>query len=239
MRRLTRGNAARLLPKRFYTTVTVSAANSILLDGKPVKTPLKAFLQMPTNVLALAVAEEWQAQSSVIDPAKMPLTKLANTAIDRGNNERVKMMRELLDYANSDLVCYRAETPQELVQDQQNHWEPVLVWANVRLGTAFASTTGITHKSQAPKSLRAYETYVKTLDNFQLTALYSLTILLGSALIAAMLVEKGIVPESAWLAAHVDEDHQIRFWGSDEEAVARRHNRKLEFDAAVTFARLA
>jgi chaperone required for assembly of F1-ATPase len=145
LQRLSKGRAEKPLPKRFYKDVQVSKENRILLDGRSVKTPLKAVLQLPNRRLADAVAAEWTAQADVINPALMPLTKLANTAIDRATSERIHVVNEIVQYAASDLVLYRADKPEKLVSLQQQHWNPVLDWAQASLDAKFESTAGIVH----------------------------------------------------------------------------------------------
>lgn len=238
MRRLVTAQFKPQLPRRFYTTVAVGAGNAIVLDGKPVKTPLKQNLELPNRPLADAVAAEWTAQDKVIDPATMPLTRLANTAIDRARQERQHVLKEIVDYAGSDLVCYWADRPPELVQRQRQHWQPVLDWANATLGAPFAARAGIVHQPQPQAALDVVAERAAALDPWHLTALYLLTTLTGSTLISLMLIAGALAPEAAWAAAHVDEDYQISQWGEDEEAQARRQGRRVEFDGLVQFLRL-
>ena len=142
-------------PRRFYKDVAVTDDLCIALDGRPVKTPLKAKLQLPTKALAEAVAAEWEAQGEKLDPSTMLFTKLANTAIDRVGPMREAITAEVLDYANSDLVCYRAETPEALVDRHARTWDPVIDWARTTLDAPFLVTTGIVHKAQPEAALRA------------------------------------------------------------------------------------
>ncbi len=235
MRRLTQGNVDRPLPKRFYKEVGVGEGNTILLDGRAVKTPLKARLALPNAKLAEAVAAEWRAQEGVINPALMPLTKLANTAIDRAGPERAHVTGEVVAFAGTDLVCYRADEPERLITLQTKAWDPVLEWARARLDADFARTHGILHVKQPPEALDAVGRKIASLNAFELTAIHNLTTLTGSALLALMLHARAIKPEEAWEAAHVDEDYQISEWGEDFEAADRRARRKAEFDATVSF----
>ena len=236
--RLSQERIDRPLPKRFYKDVTVGDDRSILLDGRSVKTPMKKMLTLPTVTLAEAVADEWRAQEKVINPALMPLTKLANTAIDRVGPERPHVAGEVVAFAASDLVCYRASGPSELVTQQARHWNPVLHWAQAALDAAFKSTVGVTHVPQSPAALNAVERYIAGLDDFTLTAAHNAMTLTGSALLALMLQARAISAKAAWVAAHVDEDFQIGQWGEDFEAVARRAYRKTEFDATDRFLNL-
>jgi chaperone required for assembly of F1-ATPase len=233
--RLSRDQTGKPLPKRFYKQVSIGNDNGILLDGRCVKTPMKAALILPTRALAEAVAVEWQAQEKEINPALMQLTKLSNTAIDRATAERSNVIREIVDYAGSDLVCYRADRPTALIQAQETAWNPVLDWARRRLNAHFTTAAGIIHVNQPQEALQAVERQLTGLGNYHLTAAYILTTLTGSALLALMLLDGASSPEVLWKAAHVDEDYQIAEWGEDEEAAARRANRRREFDSAVIF----
>ena len=237
--RLSRDRIHRPLPKRFYKSVSVTDQLGITLDGRNVKTPLKAALVLPTRALAEAVAAEWDTQVDVIDPHAMQLTKLANTAIDRGISERSKIAAEILEFAGSDMVSYRAESPAGLVQRQTTHWDPIIAWAKADLNVDFATVDTITHKRQPLAVLQALEAHIKSLDQFSFVVVHNLTTLTGSALLAAMTAAGKIPTDAAWLAANVDEDWQIETWGEDEEAAARRAGRLNEFSACVKFVNLA
>ena len=225
--------------RRFYKTVTVTDDLGIALDGRAVKTPMKAPLCLPTRPLAEAVAAEWDAQGEKIDAAAMLFTKLANTAIDRVAQDRARIEAEVLDYANSDLVCYRAGHPPELAQRHMASWDPVVDWARTVLDAPFEVTEGIVHKPQPPSAIAAHGLALKALSAFELAAYHSIMTLTGSALIAMMLARRATVPEAAWLASHVDEDYQIEQWGQDAEAQARRAVRYAEFMACCRFILLA
>lgn len=237
--RLSRDRIHRPLPKRFYQSVAVTDHFGIALDRRNVKTPLKAPLLLPTRELAEAVAAEWDAQIDVINSQTMPLTKLANTAIDRAIPEKSKIVAEILEFAGSDMVCYRAESPAGLVQRQKTHWDPIIAWAKTDLKAGFTVVNTITHKRQSPTALQALEAHVERLDPFLLVAVHNLTTLTGSALLATMLAVGKIPTEAAWSAANLDEDWQIETWGEDAEAVARRTERLNEFSASVKFVSLA
>ena len=225
--------------RRLYKDVTVTDDLGIALDTRPVKTPLKAPLVLPTRTLADAVAAEWAQQGEEIKPATMYLTKLANTAIDRVSAYREAIESEVLDYANSDLVCYRTDRPPDLVARQLKLWDPVVDWARTALDAPFEVTDGIIHRPQPEAALKAFGGSLKSLSDFELSAFYSIMTLTGSALIAMMLAHRATVPESAWLASHVDEDYQIEQWGQDAEAQARRAARYAEFMACCRFLGLA
>jgi chaperone required for assembly of F1-ATPase len=237
--RLSRDRIHRPLPKRFYKSAAVIDQLGIALDGRNVKTPLKAALVLPTRALADAVAAEWDAQIEVINPHAMPLTKLANTAIDRATTEKSKIAAEILEFAGSDMVCYRVESPAGLVLRQAAHWDPIIAWAKADLKVDFATANTITHKRQSPAALQALEAHITSLDPFSFVAVHNLTTLTGSALLAAMVAAGKIPPDAAWLAANVDEDWQIETWRADAEASARRAGRFNEFSACVRFVNLA
>lgn len=221
--------------RRFYETVAVTDDFSIALDGRVVKTPMKAALRLPAKSLADAVAAEWQVQGEKIDPASMPFTRLANTAIDRVRLLRQNIEEEVLDYAGNDLVCYRADKPQALVHRHSKFWDPVLDWAGTALDAPFVVTTGIVHKPQPQAALKAFAAGLLTLSDFELSAFYTIMTLTGSAVITMMLARKAITPEDAWAAAHADEDYQIEHWGQDEEAAARHALRLTEFTTCCRF----
>ena len=236
--RLSKDRVDRPLPKRFYKTVAVGDDLSILLDGRSVKTPMKQKLILPTRPMAEAVAEEWQAQVKLINPALTPLTKLANTALDRAGSERAHVAGEVLSFAGNDLVCYRAAEPAHLVAMQASAWDTVLAWASTALDAQFTTTKGVIHVDQSAAALTAIEIHIASLDAFALTAVHNAMTLTGSALLALMLHARAISAEAAWNAAHVDEDFQISQWGEDDEAAARRKNRRAEFNATAQFMNL-
>lgn len=225
--------------RRFYKDVSVTDELGIALDGRPVKTPMKVALRLPTRDLAEAVAAEWAGQGEEIRPTTMTLTKLANTALDRVAEHRAAIEREVIDYANSDLVCYRADRPPQLVEMQDRGWDPIVDWARTELDAPFQVTDGIMHRPQPEAALTAFGQAVSGLSDFELAAFHSLMTLTGSALIAMMLARQSLTPEAAWTAAHVDEDYQIEHWGLDDEARARREGRHAEFMACCRFLALA
>jgi len=237
--RLSRDRIVRPLPKRFYKSVTVSEQCGIALDNRGVKTPLKAPLVLPNRALAGAIAKEWDAQTEFINPHAMPLTKLANTAIDRATAEKSSIISEILAFAGSDMLCYRAAGPETLVTRQSTHWDPIITWAKSELRADFETVSTITHKHQSTTALQALETHVAALDPFSFTAVHNLTTLTGSALLSLMLAEGAISADAAWRAANVDEDWQIETWGEDAEAMTRRAGRLNEFSACVNFVNLA
>jgi chaperone required for assembly of F1-ATPase len=228
--------------RRFYKKASVvgtTAPFSVVLDERPLRTPLKRALDLPTEELARAVAAEWDEQKDKIDPRTMPLTQLANTALDRVTPDRDRIIGEIVDFAGSDLVCYRATEPLGLIERQAKAWQPVLDWARVALGADFLVTEGVVHRRQPPAALQATRNYLAQKGAWALTALHNITTLTGSALLAAMACDRAIPGSEAWTAAHVDEDWQIEHWGWDEEARHRRNHRKREFDICLRFCELS
>jgi chaperone required for assembly of F1-ATPase len=225
------------LPRRFYKSVMVAGRESpptfrILLDGKPARTPAKAELAVPTHALGEAIAAEWSAQGDHIDAATMPQTRLANTAIDGVTSQLAQVRADITAFAASDLVCYRADGPEPLVEQQCQRWDPVLAWARDALGARFAVATGLMPVGQPEDAIAAVAVALENLDHFHLTALHVMTTLTGSALLALAHARGALAAEAAWAAAHVDEDWQISRWGEDAEAAARRAHRWAEMQAA-------
>jgi len=220
---------------RFYKTVGVGSdagAFRLLLDGKPVRTPAKKQLLLPTRALADAVAAEWEAQAERIDPVTMPLTRLANSAIDGVAGREADVRADIVRYAGSDLVCYRAESPPELVHRQSQAWDPILVWTRDALGASFHVAQGIMPATQPASAAHSVAHAIEAHGAFELAALHVMTTLTGSALLALAHVRGHLTADDAWAAAHVDEDWQIGQWGEDAEAKARREARWLEMQAA-------
>lgn len=233
-----KADGVRNLPKRFYKSVDVAGevpSLSIQLDGRAIKTPSKASLAVPTAALANAVAAEWDGQGEHIDPATMPLTRLCNTAIDRIGDDPTNIIAELTDFAGSDLICYRADTPQGLVERQKAAWDPLLAFAEEKIGGQFLSVCGLMHQIQPAPALEAMNRYYLSQSAFSLTAMHNITTLTGSSIIAAAVQQGRLDGDQAWTAAHIDEDWQIEHWGTDDEAVTRRAGNRREFDAALQF----
>lgn len=230
-RELSRGD----LPKRFYTDVAVAeeeGAYAIHLDGRPVRTPARASLRVPSRPVAEAIAAEWARQGDRIDPATMPLTRLVNTALDGVASELEATADDIAKFAGSDLLCYRAEGPERLVERQTRNWDPVVAWAEKRLGVRFHLAAGVMPVNQDPAAVPALRAVLPDAV-LPLAALHTITTLTGSALLALALHDRHLTPDEAWNAAHIDEDWEIELWGEDAEAVARRAFRRSEFDAAV------
>lgn len=226
-----------VLPKRFYKNASVGEKDggfALLLDGKMARTPAQKRLVLPTRALAEAIATEWAAQESEIDPLRMPLTRLANLAIDRVAEEAAAIREEIVRYASSDHVLYRAGEPEGLVALQTAHWDPILEWAHSALGARFILAEGVNFVAQPEAALAAARAEIESWPPpFALAALASLTSLAGSGLIALALARGRLTVVEAWNAAHVDEDWNVRQWGEDAEAVHRRTQRFTEFEAAA------
>ncbi len=230
------------LPKRFYAEVSVGEGSQggfqILLDGRPVRSPKKLPLNVPTRALADAIAAEWAAQTERIDPHSMPLSKLAITAIDGVSGNMAEVAQDIVRYAGSDLLCYRAEAPMELVELQARTWDPIVRWVEAETGARFLLAEGVMPVRQNRYSLQRFGDLVAPYDAMQLSALHVMTTLTGSAFLALAAAKARLSAEEAWAAAHVDEDWQIERWGVDEEATARRERRRAEMLAASRFLEL-
>ena len=225
------------LPKRFYTTVDVARGQdgyAVTLDGRQVRTPGKKIpVAVPALAVAQAMAAEWAAQGEFIDPATMPMVRLVNSAVESGEETVPAFRAEIGKFAANDLLLYRADSPQELVAEQERVWDAALVKLARHFGVAFQPTIGIIHQPQPASTLERLEGALAGQGLLSLTALVSITGLTGSGLLAIALLYQLLTPDDVWLAAHVDEDHQIRLWGEDEEAMERRAKRRIEFDTAV------
>jgi len=225
------------LPKRFYKSVEVSRAEEgfdVRLDGKPVRTPGKAFLRLPTEKAAALVAAEFSAQADTIDPVTMPVLRLVNTAIDGVATDVQVVVEDILRFASSDLLCYRADSPEKLVERQAEAWDGVLDWARSALGARFNLAEGIIHVAQPREAIGAIGIHLaQRQDAPRLAAMHVMTTITGSALLAVAIEAGAISAEEGWKAAHVDEDWQAEQWGQDSEAMARRAQRKRDFMAAA------
>ena len=230
------------LRKRFYKEAAAGAEGGeggfpVLLDGKPIRTPARRALAAPARALAQAMADEWNAQKEFIDPGHMPLTRLANAVIDAVAARPEPVADEIAKYLGSDLLFYRADTPEGLVAKQAEHWDPVLVWARDALGARFVLVQGVIYAEQPPEAVAAARAAIPTDASLQeiwrLGAVSSITTLTGSALLALALAHGAIDVETAWAAAHVDEDWQMTQWGRDTVALDRRAFRYTEMQAAA------
>ncbi len=227
--------------RRFYKVaeaIETEGGWSVRLDGKPVRTPAKAHLAVPYRALGEAIAAEWAAQGDTIVPQSMPLTGLANAAIDRLGANRAAFVAELARYAETDLLCYRAEGPLDLIAAQAAAWDPLLDWAAKRYDVAFAVTSGIMHKPQPPATVERLKAAIEARDDFALVPMQPLVTISGSLVIALALAEGAIDSQTAWNAAQVDETYQVAHWGDDDLAIAARASRRADFDAAGRFLEL-
>ena len=223
---------------RFYSHATLRAAQGgfeILLDVRAVKSPARRPLLLPTEPLARAVAEEWNAQGEKVDPRSMPLTGLANAAIDRVAPDAESFARGLAAYGENDLLCYRAEGPSSLVARQAELWDPLLAWARRRFDVDFEIVCGIMHRPQHEATLRQLAHAVAARDPFALAGLSPIVTIGGSLIAALALAEEAIDLDTAWSAATLDEAWQAEQWGEDAEAAAALEARRHDFAAAYRF----
>ncbi len=227
------------LPKRFWKEVTVSPVEggfSVMLDGRPVRTPTRRAFVVPKAALAEPIAEEWRSVGEFLDPAEMPLTRIVNSALEGVVDRLQETADDLAKYAGSDFLCYRATDPARLVERQNEAWDPLLEWAREHQGWQFNLTEGFMHVVQPPDTLHAVQAAARAItDPLELAALHIATTLTGSAILAFALRAGAFSSHEIWAAAHVDEDVQMAIWGADEEALARRARRWSEFQAAATF----
>ncbi|MFL6739858.1 MAG: ATP12 family chaperone protein [Sphingomicrobium sp.] len=227
--------------KRFWTiaeTVESDGGYAIALDGRRVKTPARADLVVPTPALADGIVNEWNAAGDMVDPRAMPLTGLANAAIDRIAPDKEGYAAGIAAYGENDLTCYRAEGPEMLVQRQAESWDALLSWARRRYDVDFACQTGIMHVPQPEETVAKLAHAVAALDAFGLAGL-SPMVTIGGSLIAALAVSEGMLPaESAWEAVCLDERWQLEQWGDDAEARAALDARRRDFLAGARFLEL-
>lgn len=224
--------------KRFYKDVAIESiegGHAIRLDGRGVKTPARAALAVPTLALAHAIAAEWEAQSDKVDPWSMPLTGLANAAIDKVAVDRDTFVNSTAVFGETDLLCYRAESPDPLVERQAEQWDKLLAWAQAHYDVRFVLATGIVHRPQPPQTLERLHAAVAAFDNFRLVALQPLVTISGSLVIALALAEGAIDAREGFDAAHLDELWQAELWGEDWMATDARDARRRDFEAAARF----
>lgn len=225
------------LPKRFYKQVDVARSDEgfvVTLDSKPVRTPgRKLPVFVPIESIAQAMAEEWATQDKYVDPTTMPMVRLINSAIESGEGQAPAFRAEIGKFAGNDLLLYRADAPHELVESQEHYWDGALVKLARHFDLSFQPTIGIIHQPQPAATLAKLDAALEGQGLLSLTALVSITGITGSGLLAIALLHDLLTPDEVWTTAHVDEDHQIRLWGEDEEAMERRAKRRVEFDTAV------
>jgi chaperone required for assembly of F1-ATPase len=229
--------------KRFWRDVTVAptaegagtSGHTVWLDSRMLKTPGKRDLILPTRDLANGIAEEWAAQGEDIQPLTMPLTRAANSAIERVAPQRVEVADMLAAYAETDLLCHRATDPTELQAQQAAAWDPLLEWAAAAHGARLHPTEGILAIAQPPESLGRIRTHLRAMDPFHLTALHDLVTLSGSVVLGLAVAEGHLDPDSGWRISRIDEEWQIALWGRDEEAEELAQAKRAQFHQAHRF----
>lgn len=218
--------------KRFWksaTAETVEDGWAVHLDGRAVRTPAKAILTLPTHALAADIAAEWDAQTDVIDPGTMPLTRAANSAIDKVIPQRAAIIDMLAEYGDTDLLCYRAEKPEELITRQAQGWDPLLEWAAQTFGVRFAVAAGVMHVAQSAQVSSAMKAALNEADPFALTALHDLIMLSGSLVLALAVVHGRLSVEDAWDLSRIDENWQQEKWGADAEEAKVVQGKRTQF----------
>lgn len=227
--------------KVFWTAalaVPVAGGHAVELDGRAVKTPAKRPLLLPSAALAEAVAAEWAAQQGEVDPRSMPMTRLANTAIDRVAPQHAEVAALVADYGGTDLLCYRAERPQALAARQAGAWNPLLDWAALTFGARLQPATGVLPQAQDPAAVAALSAQVRGRGAFMLAALHDLVAISGS-LVLGLAVQAGrLSAEAAFALSRIDEDWQAALWGEDAEALAAASAKAADMAAAGRFSRL-
>ncbi len=221
--------------KRFWTAATVGEDGAILLDGRPIRTPAGGLLRAPCAALAGAAAAEWNAQTGKVVPASMPITRALNSAIDRVTPQRAEVAKIVAAYGESDLLCYRADTPAQLAALQANAWDPLLAWAEERFGARLTSAIGVMHVAQPAEAVARLTKVIEKMDAFSLTALHDLVALSGSLILGLAVAEGRLTAAEAWAASRIDEDWQSEQWGVDAEAEAVAERRRADFEAAARF----
>ena len=227
--------------KRFYKDAGVTETPDgfgVALDGKPVRTPAKQPLTVPTRALAEAIAQEWLAQGETVNPKRLPLTRLASIALDLVAPRRDAVVAELAKYAGTDLVCYRAERPPELAARQHTAWQPLIDWVTARFDAPLTVTSSILPVAQSATSLKALEAAIATYDTHRLAALHLATAACGSLVAALALIEGRIDAEAAFAAAELDESYEIERWGEDAQQTRRRAGLKEDIALAARFVSL-
>lgn len=229
--------------KRFYEQVSTAAADDgagfeVLLDARSVKTPMRKPLQVPGLTLAEAIADEWRSQDEKIDAETMPLTRIAATAVDRVAGDREGYIDQIAAYGGTDLVCYRAPAPSELMGRQARVWQPLLDWARDAFGSELAVTEGLLPIDQPPESLAQLRAAVAAHDNYEVAALGVATSASGSVIVALALSKGHLDATTAFDVSQLDESYQVEMWGDEVEARARRDILRAEIDCAAGFLEL-
>ena len=224
--------------KRFYKEVGVDHAPGgfrILLDGKPIKTPGRRTLLLPTQALALAIAGEWRGQREEIVPISMPMLRMANTALDGVSQTRDAVIAAILRFGEHELLCYRAQSPAELALLQAAEWAPMLEWVHARYGVRLLISNGVVHVQQPPETLARLGEAVAAYDDFALAALHVMASITASLVLVLGLAENAINAAQAFQLSRIDETYQAGLWGEDAEAAARARALAREMDVAAAF----
>lgn len=227
--------------RRFWKAADVAEADqgyTVHLDGRPVKTPAKAALILPSQALAQRIAAEWDALEEAIDPTLMPFTRTANSAIDKVAVQKPEVAEMLAEYGDADLLCYRADAPVELVERQAAAWEPMLDWAAKHLGARLQPRTGVIHESQDPEAVAALASRVHDMNAFELAAFHDLVSLTGSLVLGFAAFLDAAPTLNIWNVSRIDETWQEEQWGADEEAQAVAETKKVAFLHAKSFLNL-
>lgn len=225
-------------PKRFWTNTAVRQEGTgygVALDGRPVKTPAKAPLVVPTRMLADAIAAEWDAQTEVVDPRTMPVTRGANAAIDKVRIQHAEVAELLAAYGESDLLCYRADAPAELCARQAEQWDPLLDWLEDTFGVRLAIGTGVMHVAQPDDAVQKLRAEVHGMTEFELAAFHDLVSLSGSLVIGLAATRDAQPVERLWDISRLDESWQAEQWGEDEEAAEVAEIKRESFLNAKRF----
>ncbi|EPX76860.1 ATP12 family chaperone protein [Litoreibacter arenae] len=224
--------------KRFWENVTadeVEGGFAVHLDGRPVRTPLKAPVVVPTRAMAEAMKAEWDAQGEKIDPLSMPVTRAVNAALDKVATQHAEVVDMLAAYGDSDLLCYRADSPEGLVRKQAEGWDPMVDWSATALGAPLQLRTGVMHKPQAPETLTTLRRHVAGFDAFELTAFHDLVAITGSLILGLAVTRGELDADKAWTLSRIDEDWQMAQWGADEDAEAQAALKKRDLLRAEVF----
>ena len=230
------------MKRRFWTDVAITKTDmgyGVNLDGRMTQTPLKAVLSVPTRAFADQIAAEWRGVGEMIDPTKMPYTRAANAAIDKLTKQKDEVVDMLAEYGASDLLCYRASSPDGLVAKQAEAWDPALDWAAQRFGQRLNVTRGILPVAQPKAPLAAMKSSLSNMTKFQLSGAHDLITISGSLVLAFAVIENAMSCAAAWSASRIDEDWQISEWGADSEAEAASALKKADFERARHIFRLA
>ncbi|WP_371171230.1 ATP12 family chaperone protein [Aliiroseovarius sp. 2305UL8-7] len=225
-------------PKRFWTeakAIQVDGGHTVQLDGRSIKTPAKTLLKVPTAALAQAIAAEWDAQVDEVDPATMPVTRMANSALDKVAHQFSEVAEMLAAYGDSDLLCYRATHPDALIARQAEHWDPLLEWAADTYGARLVPVAGIMHQPQDSEAVARLSEQVYSLNHFEIAAFHDLVAISGSLVLALSVTANRLSIDEAWSLSRLDEEWQIEQWGEDEEASELAQKKRLDIVNAAWF----